>query len=72
MDYFAARRFGTKLTNEILDGKKNPARSTWNGKPYRTKQQKTWARADAERCKDGAWRSSAPVSFHPMPRQSAS
>ncbi len=71
MDYLAARRFGTKLTNEILDGKPAPARNMWNGKPYRTKQQKQWARESAERCSDGAWRSDASKSWHPLPRGSA-
>lgn len=65
----AARRFGTKLTHEILEGKKNPARNMWNGKPYRTKAQKIVARAEAEKCRDGTFRSTAPVSWHPVPRQ---
>lgn len=71
MDYAAAYRFGTKLTREILDGKPNPSRNMWNGKPYRTKAQRIAARRDAERCSDGAWRSPAPVSFHPLPRGNA-
>jgi len=35
-----------------------------NMKPYRTKKQKAEAKATAVRGKDGAWRSSAPVSYH--------
>lgn len=71
MDYIAARRFGTKLTREILEGKANPSRNPWNGKPYRTKAQKAEARSRASKRDDGAYRSLAPVSWHPIPRQSA-
>jgi hypothetical protein len=63
--------FMTKLTREILDGKANPSRNMWNGKPYRTRAQKIDARREARKCKDGAYRSAAPVSWHPVPRQSA-
>ncbi len=35
-----------------------------NRKPYRTAAQKAEARRTAERCNDGVWRSSAPVSLH--------
>lgn len=69
MDYQAARYYGTKLTREILEGKANPSRNMWNGKPYRTKAQKAEARSDAEKCSDGAFRSNASVSWHPVPRQ---
>lgn len=37
----------------------------YNRKPYRTKFQQEEAKADAVRCKDGAWRSTKPVSYHP-------
>lgn len=36
----------------------------YNRKPYRTKAQKQVAKDAAVRCKDGAYRSTAPVSFH--------
>lgn len=61
-------RYATKLTREIFEGKKNPSRNMWNGKPYRTAKQKREARETAERCRDGAFRSPAPVSWHPVPR----
>jgi len=35
-----------------------------NKKPYRTAAQKAEARKTAVRCEDGAWRSTAPVSYH--------
>lgn len=35
-----------------------------NYKPFRTKEQKAEARRTAVLCKDGTWRSSAPVSYH--------
>lgn len=35
-----------------------------NYKPYRTKAQKKIARESARLCKDGTWRSDAPVSYH--------
>lgn len=35
-----------------------------NRKPYRTIKQKAMAREDAVKCKDGAYRSNVPVSFH--------
>ena len=35
-----------------------------NNKPYRTAAQKEMARKTARRCEDGAWRSTAPVSYH--------
>lgn len=35
-----------------------------NRKPYRTAAQKAQARKDAVKCDDGAYRSTAPVSFH--------
>ena len=39
-------------------------RSMDNMKPYRTKKQKEEAREKAFKGKDGAWHSSADVSFH--------
>ena len=60
--------FQTKLTREIMEGKKAPTRNMWNGKPYRTRAEKAEARAKARRCNDGAFRSTAPVSWHPVPR----
>jgi hypothetical protein len=36
-----------------------------NRKPFRTKVQKAMARESARKCDDGAYRSSAPVSYHP-------
>jgi hypothetical protein len=41
-----------------------------NRKPYRTKAQKRLARETATRREDGAYRSSAPVSYHQEKRQS--
>lgn len=38
-----------------------------NRKPYRTASQKAQARATARKCEDGAFRSSAPVSYHAAP-----
>lgn len=72
MDYFAASRFGTKLTREIMEGKKAPSRNMWNGKPYRTAAQKRDARREAYRGNDGTFHSDAPVSWHPVPRGSVS
>lgn len=46
----------------------------YNRKPYRTKAQKEKARKDAVKDFDGAWRSNAPRSYHPVradKRQSA-
>lgn len=40
-----------------------------NRKPYRTASQKAQARATARKCEDGAFRSSAPVSYHAAPRR---
>ena len=37
---------------------------TKNYKPYRTKEQKLEARRLAVKCSDGAWRSTANVSYH--------
>lgn len=42
--------------------------SLHNRKPYRTKAQKLVAQKTAGKCSDGAFRSNAPVSFHPAPR----
>lgn len=63
--------FETQLTREIREGKANPSRNMTNGKPFRTKAQKHEARLKAYRSKDGSWRSTAPVSFHPPARRSA-
>ena len=43
-------------------------RNMQNRKPYRTAQQKELACRTARKCEDGAWRSSAPVSFHGAPK----
>lgn len=43
--------------------------NTQNRKPYRNERQKELARRTAERCDDGAYRSTAPVSYHGSPRQ---
>lgn len=40
-----------------------------NRKPYRTASQKAQARATARKGEDGAFRSSAPVSYHTAPRR---
>jgi hypothetical protein len=48
----------TKFTREGV-------RNMSNRKPYRTKAQKAAARNMAVKCPDGAFRSAAPVSFHP-------
>ena len=42
-----------------------------NRKPFRTAAQKAEARRTAKKGDDGAWRSSAPVSYHRAARQSA-
>lgn len=65
-------RYATKLTRGILAGEKNPSRNMHNRKPFRTAAQKARAREDAFRCKDGYWRSAAPVSWHPEPRSGGS
>jgi hypothetical protein len=49
--------YQTKFTREGV-------RNLSNRKPYRTKAQKIVARNMAVQCPDGAFRSSAPVSFH--------
>lgn len=61
--------FATEITRAKWEGRApNMAKVNHNKKPYRTKAQKALAREDARKCKDGAWRSRAPVSFHPAPR----
>ena len=40
----------------------------YNGKPYRTAAQKKRAKETAWKHPDGAWRSNAPVSYHPRPK----
>lgn len=47
---------------------KRRAWGMYNGKPYRTKAQKYDARHFATKRDDGAFRSTAPVSMHPIPR----
>lgn len=61
--------YSTQLTREIAEGAKNPSRNMHNAKPFRTKAQKAKARETAHLCDDGAYRSSAPVSYHPAPRK---
>lgn len=60
--------YETKLTREIREGKTAPSRNMWNGKPFRTRSQKSAARNTAEKRADGAYRSTAPLSYHPTPR----
>lgn len=54
----------TQTTQDMFDGKKTPSRNMVNRKPYRTAAQKAEARATAVKCDDGAYRSSAPVSYN--------
>lgn len=42
--------------------------SMQNRKPFRTARQKEEAQRTATKRSDGAWRSDAPVSYHPAPR----
>ena len=42
----------------------------FNRKPFRTAQQQDEAKKNAVRCKDGAWRTNAPVSYHPPRKDS--
>lgn len=62
--------FETQLTRETREGKANPSRNMWNGKPFRTQRGKAAAREIASVREDGAYRSSAPREFHPLPRRS--
>lgn len=55
--------FSSYQTDYTRTGKLNML----NRKPYRTKAQKDEARRTARKCDDGAYRSSAPVSFHRAP-----
>ncbi len=55
-------------TNYTRTGKLNML----NRKPYRTRSQKEMARSSAQKGKDGAYRSSAPVSFHRAPKHQVS
>lgn len=48
------------MTKFTRDG----VRDMTNRKPYRTKAQKLLAEKKARKCSDGAYRSSAPVSWH--------
>lgn len=54
----------TQLTRDIHAGKSNPERNMTNGKPFRSAVGKREARASAEKCADGAWRSPVPVMYH--------
>jgi hypothetical protein len=60
--------YATQFTREKHAGKRNPQISMWNRKPYRTKAQKQRARQSAAKGHDGAYRSPAPTSMHPIPR----
>lgn len=53
----------TQLTRQIATGAKNPTICLDNRKPYRTKQQLTWA-VKARRGEDGAYHSAAQVTYH--------
>ncbi len=55
----------TKLTQEWDLGPQKRTRSMKNRKPYRTPARKAEAQKKARRSKDGAYRCSVPVSFHP-------
>jgi len=55
--------YATKITRE---GGNTP--SFHNRKPYRSKVLKRMARDTARVGDDGAWRSTAPVLYHPAPR----
>lgn len=64
--------YATERTRAHLEGRKeNAAKMLHNRKPFRTKSQKAAAREDATVRGDGAYRSSAPVSYHPAPRGAA-
>jgi hypothetical protein len=43
---------------------KTGVRDMKNRKPYRTASQKELAKQKARKCEDGAYRSTAPVSYH--------
>lgn len=60
--------YATRVTRMMLAGNSNPQPSRHNRKPYRTAKQKREARRTCRRADDGAYYSSAPVSFHPAPR----
>lgn len=55
----------TQITREGLEAGPDMT----NRKPYRTKSQKRLAKATAYKAKDGAWRSTAPVSYHPEKKE---
>lgn len=55
--------YATQMTR---DGKVNMS----NRKPYRTKAQKAEARETAYKTKDGYYHSPAPVSYHPVFKES--
>lgn len=64
--------YATEITLAKLAGRApNMAKVNHNKKPYRTKAQKIEARNKAYKCADGAWRSSAPVSYHSSPKGAA-
>lgn len=56
----------TQYTIDDLNGRKVKRRNMTNAKPYRTKAQKAEAKRTARKGKDGAYRSGADVSFHPV------
>lgn len=61
--------YATERTLAQLAGRaEREALQNYNGKPYRTKAQKAQASRDARKDKDGAYRSSVPVSYHPKPK----
>jgi len=64
-----ASPYATERTKAQMEGRaEREAFQNHNGKPFRTKAQKRMAREHAEEGRDGAWRSFAPVSYHPMPK----
>lgn len=62
----------TERTRAHIEGRaEKAALMLQNKKPFRNKAQKESARRSASIRSDGAWRSDAPVSFHPAPRGAA-
>lgn len=60
--------YATERTRAQMEGRaEKDALMSYNGKPYRTKSQKRMARESA-RIKDGTHVSSAPVTYHPVPK----
>lgn len=54
----------TGKTNSLPMAEVEGKRDMNNHKPYRTREQKELARKSAYKAKDGAWRSTASVSYH--------